>query len=159
VDQPGGAGAAGPVDDVLGAADVDVEELAGRAGRVDDRGGVEHRGVGADAVEQPVDGGRVAHVADHDLDRRRDQGQRPGVVVDGDEAAHPLALGRQGADQVLAQPAGRPGDDGGGGGGAGRDAGVGLLGRGHRFLSKGRWMAVAVTGRPGTGRSCGWRWP
>jgi hypothetical protein len=80
---------------------------------VDDRGGVEHRRARADPVEEPVGRGRVAHVADHDLDCGRQQREGGDVVVYWYEAPHPFAVADEGPHQVLAQPARGAGDHGG----------------------------------------------
>ena len=84
--------AAGPIEHQLRAADVHVEELAGRPLRVDHGRRVEHRCV-ADAVEEAVDGGRIAHVTDDRLDLRTDDVEQRGRVGIVDEAPDACALG------------------------------------------------------------------
>ena len=107
-----GAGAASAVEHELGPADVDVEQLADVTGGMDDRGRVDH-GRAADVVEEPVDGGRIAHVADDDLDPRIEDLEERGVgrVVDETADPAPARLRDQLAHEVLAQPAGCAGDD------------------------------------------------
>src|SRR5207244_7578758 len=65
-----------------------------------------------ESVEQPVDGRRVTHVADHGLDRRRDDVEQRRLLGGVHEAAHAFALAGEGPHQVLAEPARGSGDDG-----------------------------------------------
>ena len=112
MDDASRAGAPRAVEHELGAADVHVEQLARFVVRVDHRGRVEHRRR-ADAVEQPVEGGRVTHVADDRLDLGRHHLEERRGIVGVNKATDPVTLADERADQVLAEPTRGTGHDDG----------------------------------------------